>query len=236
MSSSARKKKTILFLAANPKDSTPLRLGEEVKEIEEGLLRAEQRGKFQLKQEWAVRPRDMRRAILGLKPQIVHFSGHGAGAGGLALEDDAGKMKLVDTEALASLFALFKDQIECVVLNACYSEIQAAAIVRHIPYVIGMKQAVGDKAAQEFAIGFYDALGAGRSIDFAYEYGCTSIQFAGIPEQLTPVLKKKSDLSGAAASSVSIASELAEDARKLTPIPKRNCLSLMVKLPRLRSS
>jgi hypothetical protein len=43
------------------------------------------------------------------------------------------------------------------VLNACYSEIQANAIVQHIDYVIGMSQAIGDTAAIKFAMGFYDA-------------------------------------------------------------------------------
>lgn len=194
MSSPIRQKKTILFLAANPKASTPLRLGEEVNEIAEGLQRAKQRNKFQLEQKWAVTPRDMRRAVLELEPQIVHFSGHGVGDGGLALEDDAGQVKLVNAKALASLFELFQNQVECVVLNACYSEVQAKAIARHIPYVIGMNQEIGDQAARDFAVGFYDALAAGKEIEFAYRFGCTSISMEGIPEELTPVLKKQSEV------------------------------------------
>ena len=88
------------------------------------------------------------------------------------------------------------------VLNACYSEAQAEAIVQHIPYVIGMNQEVGDTAAREFAVGFYDALGAGKSIEIAYKFGCNSIRMAGIPEDLTPVLKKRSDLIGSGRASV----------------------------------
>jgi hypothetical protein len=194
MSSSPRKKKTILFLAANPKNSTVLRLGEEVQEIADGLQRSKKREKFQLEQQWAVTPRDMQRAVLDYKPEIVHFSGHGVGEEGLALEDETGKIKLVNAKALARLFELFMDRVECVVLNACYSDVQAVAIARHIPYVIGMKQAVGDNAAREFAVGFYDALAAGESIEFAYKSGCVSISMAGIPEELTPVLKEKLDL------------------------------------------
>ncbi len=34
------------------------------------------------------------------------------------------------------LFELFADKIECVVLNACYSEPQAKAIAQQIDYVI----------------------------------------------------------------------------------------------------
>jgi hypothetical protein len=52
-------------------------------------------------------------------------------------------------------------------------------------------RSVGDRAAIEFSIGFYDALLAGRPVDFAYKLGCSAIQMAGIPEHLTPVLKQK---------------------------------------------
>ncbi|WP_375495333.1 CHAT domain-containing protein [uncultured Nostoc sp.] len=191
MSSEIRK--TILILAANPKNSTALRLDEEVREIDAGLTRAKNREQFELKQKWATRPRDVQRAMLDINPQIVHFSGHGAGDDGLALEDETGQVHLVNTKALAGLFELFAEQVECVLLNACYSEVQAIAIAQHIPYVIGMNKAVGDNAAREFAVGFYDALGAGKSIEIAYKFGCSSIRMAGIPEDLTPVLKKKLD-------------------------------------------
>jgi hypothetical protein len=186
--------KKILILAANPKNSVPLRLDEEVREIDEGLRRAQMRDRFELEQKWAVRPRDVQRAILDFAPQIVHFSGHGVGEGGLALEDELGQAKLVSSSALAGLFELFADQVECVLLNACYSVLQAEAIALHIPYVIGMNQAVGDVAAREFAVGFYDALGAGRTIEFAYKFACNSIRMAGIAEHLTPVLLTKQDI------------------------------------------
>ena len=54
-----------------------------------------------------------------------------------------------------------------------------------------MKKAIADKAAIKFAVGFYDALGAGRPVEFAHKFGCVAIRLAGIPEHLTPVLKKK---------------------------------------------
>jgi CHAT domain-containing protein len=183
--------KKILILAANPKFTSPLRLDEEVREIDAGLQRAKKREQFELKQQWAVRVRDVHRALLDFKPQIVHFSGHGAGDEGLALEDGTGQIQFVNAEALAGLFELFANKVECVVLNACYSEVQAEAIVKHIPYVIGMNKAIGDKAAIEFAVGFHDALGAGESVEFAYQLGCNAIRLAGIAEHLTPKLKKR---------------------------------------------
>ncbi|HAC65069.1 MAG TPA: TIR domain-containing protein [Cyanothece sp. UBA12306] len=190
--------KKILILAANPKGTSPLRLDEEMREIEAGLERAKDRDQFILEKKWAVRPRDIQRAMLDIDPQIVHFSGHGEGEKGLVFEDEMGRAKLVDGEALAGLFELFADKVECVVLNGCYSQVQAEEIAQHIPYVIGMSQAIGDRAAIEFAVGFYDALGAGRPVEFAYKLGCSAIRLAGIAENLTPVLIQKSELVGTA--------------------------------------
>jgi len=186
----------ILILAANPKDTSRLRLDQELRDIEEGLRRAQHRDEFAFAQRLAVRPRDIQRAMLEETPQIVHFSGHGEGAEGLVFEDETGQAKLVSGAALANLFALFADPAEpnpvhCVVLNGCYSAVQAEAIAEHVPYVVGMTKAVGDTAAIEFAVGFYDALGAGRTVEFAFKLGCAAIDLAGKPESATPVLINK---------------------------------------------
>ena len=198
--------KTILVLAANPKSTSHLRLDEEVREIDAGLQRARKQEAFNLKSNlefnlqvrWAVRVRDVSQALLDFNPQIVHFCEHGGGDDGLALEDETGRVQYVSTAAIAELFELFSQRnnqnqknIECAILNACYSEVQATAISQYIPYVIGMNKAIGDKAAIEFVVGFYKALAAGESIDFAYELGCHSIAMAGITENITPVLKVK---------------------------------------------
>lgn len=180
--------KSILLLAANPKGTASLRLQEEEREIKE-RLRLAGYGRVPINSTGATRTRDIQQAMLDFKPQIVHFTGHGGGKDGLAFEDAIGQLKLVDSEALANLFKLFSSRVECVVLNACYSEVQAEAIAQHIDYVIGMSQAIGDRAAIEFAVGFYTALGAGESVEFAYELGCNAIQLEGIAEHLIPVLK-----------------------------------------------
>ncbi len=175
-------------MAANPIGTTKLRLDEELREIKEGLRRAKVREQFLIESAEAVRSRDIHRAVIDFEPQIIHFSGHGSLEDGLVFEDATGQAKLVDALALAGLFELFADNVKCVVLNACYSEIQARAIAQHIDYVIGMSQEIGDRAAIEFAVGFYDALGAGRTIEFAYKLGCRLIRIAGIAEELTPKL------------------------------------------------
>jgi hypothetical protein len=52
-------------------------------------------------------------------------------------------------------------------------------------------ESIGDQAAIEFSIGFYDALLAGRPVDFAYKLGCSAIQMAGIPEHCNASFKTK---------------------------------------------
>jgi hypothetical protein len=208
-------KQTILILAANPNNTTHLRLDREVREIDDGLRRSNLRDRFQLEQRWAVQPRDLQQALLDVDPQIVHFSGHGDGEAGLVFQNVTGQAKRVSSAALSGLFKLFADRVECVVLNACYAEVQAEAIVQHINYVIGMKQAVQDQVAIAFAVGFYTGLGAGLSIAAAFEQGRQSIQTwlnnratqsgdralivvdpvdrsrTQMPEHLIPVLKRK---------------------------------------------
>ena len=184
--------KRILTLAANPKETGELRLAEEVREIDKALRRAQKRDNFELKSRWAVTFRELQLALLEETPQIVHFCGHGVGKGGLVLEDEAGQATLISTAALSELFKLFADQVQCVVLNACYSEIQAEAICQHINYVIGMGQPIGDLAAIEFAFGFYSALDSDRPYSFAYEFGCNSIRSASIAQADIPVLKQRS--------------------------------------------
>ena len=185
-------RKTILFLGANPKETDQLRLGQEARDIEEGVRRSRQRDDFQFVTKWAVRTTDLRRHLLDEYPQIVHFSGHGTKTNGLVFEDNNGATKVVDAQSLANLFSVFSDTIECVVLNACYSEEQADAIVQHIPYVIGMNNAIPDETAIQFAVAFYDALASGRGgVEFAFRFACAAIKVENLPGSLIPQLKKK---------------------------------------------
>ena len=181
---------SVLFVVADPTDASRLRLGEELREVQEKLQLARLRKRFELRQRMSVRPADISQALLDVQPQIVHFSGHGTANGALCFESQAGEIHPIQPDALAALFEQFADQVICVVLNACHSETQAKAIAEHIRYVIGMNQAIGDRAAIAFTIGFYQALGAGRTIEDAYKLGCVQIRLQGIPEHLTPVLIK----------------------------------------------
>ena len=185
------KKINVLFLAADPTDATRLRLGEEHREIQQKLQMAKERNLFNLEERMSVRPEDLIQALLDTSPQVVHISGHGSYDGALCFEDAMGITHPIEPAGLAALFARFSDQVQCVILNACYSEMQAKAIAKYVDYVIGMKQEIADKAAIAFAVGFYQGLGAGLDIDDAYQLGCVQIKLQGIQDDLIPVLLKK---------------------------------------------
>jgi hypothetical protein len=165
-----------------------------------------------------VRIDDLRRALLDCEPQIVHFSGHGTAnnnivvennsgqlqqreayrlnspSGGIALENNSGQMQLVSTKSLTDLFKSFQNKIECVLLNACYSEVQAEEIHKHIYCVIGMERSIRDDAAIKFAQGFYDVIGAGRNYEDAFQLGSNNIDLNGIPQSLITTIKINKDI------------------------------------------
>jgi hypothetical protein len=185
----------ILFLASEPNDTPRLRVQEELRDIQQRLLSSPERERFSLHYAFSARPTDISQAILNFQPQIIHFSGHGASTGELCFENDLGKRQLVEPQDLAELFRNVADIVECVLLNACYSDIQARAIAEHIPYVIGMERAIGDRVAIAFAVGFYTALGGNRPYEDAHELGCTQIKLAGFSPESIPVLRQRIDQS-----------------------------------------
>lgn len=177
----------ILFLSTRSDRTSHSHLEQEVRDITEGLKLAKKRDHFILEAHWAVPASQIQRAMLDSQPQIVQFSGQGAG---LAFEDEAGQVQQLSSQTLAGLFKLFANQVQCVVLNGCYAVEQAKAIAQHISYVVGTSQSTEPKASTAFAVGFYDALGAGCSIELAYEFGCSAIQLAGLGESSLPQITR----------------------------------------------
>jgi hypothetical protein len=169
----------ILMAAADPIDLARIQLGREAREIGDALRASTGRDRWKVEHLPSVRLRDLSRALLEVEPRVVHFSGHGSTSGGLFLEDDAGSAQWVPPGALSELFAAADREMECVVLNACYSEVQAKAISAHVPYVVGTTAEIKDTAAITFSIGFYQALGAGCTIRQAFNMGSASVRASG---------------------------------------------------------
>lgn len=181
----------VLFLAAYP-DANPLKLDEEIRAITQKIRAAEYRD-IDLISAWAVRPDDLIQTLNQHKPHIVHFSGHGSSNGEIILVDEnlvngERVSKPVSPVAIKTLFQVLKGNVQIVLLNACYSRIQAEAIKDTIDCVIGMNSAIGDRAAITFAASFYRALGFGKSVKEAFEQGKLALLLEGIPEENIPEL------------------------------------------------
>ena len=166
----------ILLLAADPMNRTRLRLGAELQRIQDEIRRGRFADRFELLHALSTRVEDMTRAIHDFRPHIIHFVGHGSVTGDLCFEGDSGEAHSVSPDDLDRFFALVTDEVDCVILNSCYSKQQSAVITQHIPYVVGMREVVTDEAAISFSVGFYQALAGGRSIDQAFQYGCVLVE------------------------------------------------------------
>jgi hypothetical protein len=122
---------------------------------------------------------------------MIHLSGEGEELGALFLEGPAGEPCPIAPRALADLFESAPSQVHGVLLNACYSEKQARAIGKKVRYVIGMKRGVHEKAAVAFAVGFYQALGNGRSFEQAFRVGCALAGMDSPDASIAPILWKE---------------------------------------------
>lgn len=160
-------KKKILFLAANPTDTGRLQIDREHQKIIEQLSIGRARDSFAILQpRFAVRLTDLLRAMND-KPNIVHFSGHG-GKDGIIVAKEDNTRQPIPTPALKRLFKSLEGTTEIVILNACYSAPQAKAISEFGIYVVGNNMPISDPAAISFSVGFYNALGEGKSFEDAF--------------------------------------------------------------------
>ena len=177
----------ILFLAANPLTTSRLDLEEELRSLETELRGAKHRDKIVCRARHAVRPDDLIRYVREDKPNVLHFSGHGA-AKGIILRSDTGGDTTVSGSALERF--LKGRKVELVVLNSCYSKDQADEIKGAVKAVVGTTDAVGDEAARRFTVAFYRALGDGLSVMEAFRDGSDAVQLHG----LTDVFHSDGDL------------------------------------------
>ncbi|MBK7938078.1 MAG: CHAT domain-containing protein [Lewinellaceae bacterium] len=176
----------IQFFTAEPSDACKLKLAEEHDLIIKKLARHSK--KFQFFSRMATTPSDIPEAIFDSNPDIVHFSGHGSTKGEICVIDDNGFSTPIPVRALDRLFKLISNKISCVVLNACYSKIQAEKISEHVDFVIGMSNQISDRAAIAFSEGFYGAIASGEVIENAFEYGLLQLDLFDLPEENIPIL------------------------------------------------
>jgi hypothetical protein len=210
--------KTILFMGANPPDTSKLQI-----EVEHSRIASELDNKFNLKVAKFVSATEIPKLITANKPYIIHFSGHGKdpesgehGAtsgdsrlialpsdyskrGGIVVFDnDMRKMKILEDNQLEYLFKTvvngFKIPIQVALFNSCYSESQAKVLGKYIPYVIGSSLAIKDDIAIAFAVGFYYGIANGQTIEEAFLSGKMQAVFEEASAETLIVLYKNGEL------------------------------------------
>src|SRR5262249_19645666 len=113
---------------------------------------------------------------------------------GLFFQGSEGQPEIVSTAALAEAFRATGSSVKLVVLNACYSDALAEALLVHVDCVVGMRGSIDDAAARAFAACFYRGLGDSESIAAAYAQGCADLRVQGLPHSDRPQLKVRGDL------------------------------------------
>lgn len=160
----------ILFLAANPSNTSRIYLDQEAREIHRAIAASPHGDRITIDPCWAATIEDLQRALLERAPQVLHISAHGdpdsitlAGAGGshsfAALGGVATLLGLVNRET---------PRVRVVVLNSCHSAAQLDLLCAHVDCAVGMAAPIDDNAAIAFSAAFYHALGIGYSVADAF--------------------------------------------------------------------
>ena len=216
------KKHIILFLALNPIGTDRRALDQEVRAIELELESTSFRECFEFVTRWAVEPLDLLRQLRKLKPTVVHFSAYGRQsatgkqppeymvslnvadiasysnelASGILFHSSDGHAQTVSIAALKSTIDAAGTSVKLVVLNGCYSDAYAEALLARVDCVVGMGDSIDVNAARSFMIGFYGALGEHESLTAAYKQGCAAINLEGLSGADRPQLKFRDGLDG----------------------------------------
>jgi hypothetical protein len=170
----------ILALTSNPQSSASLRLDAEIREIKVEL---ESAPNFVFDHRGAARPDDLLELLETVRPDILHFSGHGtkerASRSAIVMEDENGNAANVSAATLKRIFKSLKYPPRCVFLNSCYSVKQVDAIKPYVDTIVGARDEIFDKHASIFAAAFYRWLGRNCSVSEAFARAATQLTVAG---------------------------------------------------------
>jgi hypothetical protein len=126
---------------------------------------------------------DLERALLesDFHASILHIVGHADGPDAII-----GSRRLAPPH-LTDVFRRGGKNLRCLLLSACFSEEQAAAIATVVRNVVGIHADLGE-ATTSFTVEFYKSLSAGRSVPDAHEIACNRVRLEGILEDRLPAL------------------------------------------------
>jgi hypothetical protein len=116
---------------ASPQDFAPLRLDEEICEIDK-IQTGPERDTYQLIRHFATRWGDLQEALLRHRPHVVHFSGHGKKKEEISVVEDQGAGHPVDKQSPVELFEILKDDIRIKDLQQGVQLVDLEALLDHM--------------------------------------------------------------------------------------------------------
>ena len=161
----------LLIMQANPPGSVTLGTAEEMRKLQQALHRGQERDLFAYPTHLpAARISDLLTELRAHQPHILHFTGHGDGAGGLLLHAPDDRREAVLTAAdLAALLQVYQAEatmpLQLVVLAGCRTAGAAALLATYIPCVVAVDGDINDDAVRDaLTPTFYATLSDGRSV------------------------------------------------------------------------
>lgn len=171
----------VLYLTASP--TTPgldhLRVDVEVNNVLKAIRGAKHAELIDFQHRPAATVQDLVDGLNDLSPHVVHFSGH---AGGGLLFDTAELAEsgdlLVGYGTVANLLGATDQRPTLVVLNACNTAQAVERLLEVAPVVIATNDTIGDASSAIFAVHFYAAIAAAKSIGHAVDQAREMIALA----------------------------------------------------------
>lgn len=157
--------KRVVFMAA---DGTGLNLKNEEQKISAQLK--SQQSKFHYTKVLDLTALKLVQLLLKEKPNILHYAGHSA-IEGIFMYNDEGQQILASTHSLKTIFEASKENldIDCIMLNSCFSVGQATALRGYTKFMIGTTSKIEDLDAIAFSKAFYQNLLLGLEYKESYD-------------------------------------------------------------------
>jgi hypothetical protein len=180
----------VFVATVNPVDHDWLDIGAELRDVRDEIERSGSRRAFEFRVCQDARIDDIRRAMLEMRPQILHFSGHSS-TNSVAFMGDQGAAHIVPAQAFINLLEATNDSfLSLVILNSCESHEQARALTRFVDCAIGMSDKIDDSMAREFAKVFYGGLARGFTVKNAFCQAKAILEAHGMPDGLVKLFTR----------------------------------------------
>lgn len=156
----------ILFVSACPLSAERLDLEAEPGRVRDQLRASVWRDQVEFVERGGITPEQLVELVSEVRPDILHFSGHGAD-GGIVLRDHADGHQVLRAGSLQRI--LEQRSIRLLVLNCCYSSELARIALLSVRTVVGTLDAIRDDHAMSFSAALYRRLGDGVPLRDAFK-------------------------------------------------------------------